>query len=198
MTFMFGLVIVGNVVDNVSQPRWVILFLQISLGVCWVLTGTIVHFNETHFKDHSKESEFSHDIRLTYLNNLMVAQLLGSGVVIINILQVSNWFTQRHINKMLALFLMTQFAGYITPLEVNSHLYDSVQPTVYWVCGGVMLLISIVDKYSFAFHPLQKNIFLDQEDQLIGEEEKQKESNEGQETASSSLHDSHRSTTEQN
>ena len=107
MTFMFGLVIVGNVVDNVSQPRWVILFLQVSLGVCWVLTGTIVHFNETHFEEHSKESEFSHDIRLTYLNNLMVAQLLGSGVVIINILQVSNWFTQRHINKMLALFLMT-------------------------------------------------------------------------------------------
>ena len=27
MTFMFGLVVIGNVVDNVSQPKWVILFL---------------------------------------------------------------------------------------------------------------------------------------------------------------------------
>ena len=61
-----------------------------------------------------------------------------------------------------------------------------------------MLLISIVDKYSFAFHPLQKNIFLDQEDQLIGEEEKQKDTNDGQETVSSSLHDSHRSSSEPN
>ena len=73
MTFMLGLVIIGNVVDNVSQPRLVILFLQISLGVCWVLTGTIVHFNETLYKAHSRHSEFSHDIRLSYLNNLMVA-----------------------------------------------------------------------------------------------------------------------------
>ena len=84
----------------------------------------------------------------------MVAQILGSGIVIICILQISNWFTQRHTNKMLALFLLTQFAGYMTPTEWIHELYDSVHSVVYFCCSGGMILISIADKYMFAFHPL--------------------------------------------
>lgn len=42
MTFMFGLLVIGNVTDNISQPRWVILFMQIVLGIIWILTGILV------------------------------------------------------------------------------------------------------------------------------------------------------------
>lgn len=41
---------------------------------------------------------------------------MGSGIVVISIVQLSNWFTQRHINKVLAFYLMSQIAGYQTPL----------------------------------------------------------------------------------
>lgn len=80
-----------------------------------------------------------------FLNNLMVAQLVASGVVIISILQISNWFTQRNINKVLALFLLSQFAGYMTPVDWVSQLYDAVTPIVYYCCGVGMLVITIVD-----------------------------------------------------
>ena len=62
---------------------------------------------------------------------------------------------------MLALFLMMQFAGYLTPVDWIVRLYDSVHPIIYWCCGVGMLIISMIDRYVFAFHPLEKNIFLD-------------------------------------
>lgn len=54
----------------------------------------------------------------------------------------------------------------MTPMDWIVTLYDSVHPVVYWSSGAGMLVISMVDRYVFAFHPLQKNIFLDQEDQM--------------------------------
>jgi len=88
---------------------------------------------------------------------------MGAGVVIICILQLSNWFTQKHINKVISLFLLTQIAGYKTPLHYIHPLFDSVGPLIYWIGAVMIILISIVDYYAFAFHPLQKNIFLDQD-----------------------------------
>jgi len=54
MTFMLGLIIVGNVVDNVSQPKWVAIFLQLALGVSWFLTGCIV-YQALHDEKHDSE-----------------------------------------------------------------------------------------------------------------------------------------------
>jgi len=49
----------------------------------------------------------------------------------------------------------------MTPVNWITELYDSVQPTVYYCCGAGMLVITVVDQFVFALHPLQKNIFLD-------------------------------------
>lgn len=78
-----------------------------------------------------------------------------------SIMQLSNWFTSQHINKVLTIFLMMQFFGYMTPMYFIEELQWSVNPIVYFFCGGGMGLISILDHYFFAFHPLEKNIFLD-------------------------------------
>lgn len=80
-----------------------------------------------------------------------------------SIMQLSNWFTSQHINKVLTIFLVTQFAGYMTPMSFIENLDWSVKPLVYFACGGGIILISILDHYLFAFHPLEKNIFLDQD-----------------------------------
>lgn len=51
---------------------------------------------------------------------------MASEIVIIGILQISNWFTKKHVNKMLALYFMAQFAGYMTPLNFIEALGYSV------------------------------------------------------------------------
>jgi len=43
MTFLFGLIIIGNILDNVSQPKWVLIFLQLTLCLTWSATGGIVY-----------------------------------------------------------------------------------------------------------------------------------------------------------
>ena len=82
-------------------------------------------------------------------------------MTVISVLQLSNWFTQKHCNKMLALLFLSEFTGYITPLNFIADLEWSVRPVIFWVGGSFMVLISILEWFIFAFHPLQKNIFLD-------------------------------------
>lgn len=79
MTFLFGVIIVGNVVDNVSHPKWVALFLQITLGVSWCLTGGIVN-KAAAFAKIPPSYKGAVDV------NFNLSQLMGSGIVIISIL----------------------------------------------------------------------------------------------------------------
>ena len=50
----------------------------------------------------------------------------------------------------------------MTPLEWIETLFYSVQPHIYWTCGLCISLITVLEWFFFAFHPLEKNIFLDQ------------------------------------
>ena len=54
MTFMFGLVVFGNLIDNVSRPKNVLIIFQMALSVCWILTGVLVtnRANEFDPTDH--------------------------------------------------------------------------------------------------------------------------------------------------
>ena len=64
---------------------------------------------------------------------------------------------------MLALYTMSQFAGYMTPLNWIPSLYYSVNPIIYWSLATGILIATVLDWFVFAFHPLQKNIFIDQD-----------------------------------
>ena len=55
---------------------------------------------------------------------------------------------------MLALLFLSEFTGYITPLNFIADLEWSVKPVVFWVGGSFMVLISILEWFIFAFHPL--------------------------------------------
>ena len=50
MTFLFGLIIIGNVIDNVSNPKWVCIFLQATLGMTWIITGFLVLVEEDDYE----------------------------------------------------------------------------------------------------------------------------------------------------
>ena len=45
MTYMFGLVVFGNLIDNISKPKFVLIICQVILGICWILTGFILHWS---------------------------------------------------------------------------------------------------------------------------------------------------------
>ena len=45
MAFLFGYIIVGNVVDNIAVPKKLAIILQVTLGVTWCFTGTVVELS---------------------------------------------------------------------------------------------------------------------------------------------------------
>ena len=93
-----------------------------------------------------------------------LAQIAAAGIVIINILQVYNWFNEKYINTMIGFYFLAQFLGYMVPLPVlNSGGYWAAQPECYYVAGSAMIFLGVLDHWTFSFNPLQKNIFLDKE-----------------------------------
>ena len=41
LSLLLGLVLFGNIADNLSQPRTLMLFTQISLSIYWTFTGLL-------------------------------------------------------------------------------------------------------------------------------------------------------------
>ena len=38
-----------------------------------------------------------------------------------------------------------------------------MHPKIYWILAGGIFLVSLIDWFVFAMHPLEKNIFIDQD-----------------------------------
>ena len=87
--------------------------MQLGLAVAWTYSGLVVFFA---LRSDEEEFAYGNNWKSAVLLNLNLAQILAAGVVIANILQITNWFQQKHINKILAIYLGSQFAGYQTPL----------------------------------------------------------------------------------
>ena len=48
LSLLLGLVLFGNIADNLSQPRRLMLFTQISLSVYWTSTGLLAKLYINH------------------------------------------------------------------------------------------------------------------------------------------------------
>ena len=44
IAFLFGLLLVGNIIDNTPTPKSMAIILQFSLAVVWIFTGGIVNY----------------------------------------------------------------------------------------------------------------------------------------------------------
>lgn len=42
LSFLFGLSIFGNLVDNMSQPKALIVYAQLALSLYWIYTGIVI------------------------------------------------------------------------------------------------------------------------------------------------------------
>ena len=96
LAFLFGMLIVGNVVDNVATPRTLVIVLQLGLAFCWFINGWEL---EIALKEESC-NEFKDA-------NGDLAELFSAGVILTNTIQVYNWFSRKYIQIILiGYFLM--------------------------------------------------------------------------------------------
>ena len=156
MTFIFGFLVAGNIVDNISTPKILAIILQLSLSFTWISTGFVLYI--VAIDGHHCPKDF----HSTHIGTL--SQVCASGIVLINILQVYNWASKRYIQLLLIIYFLQQFIGYITPLYLEPSCDFAAHPFWYWLSGAVMLGLAVLDYWVFYFNPLQNNIFLDQEE----------------------------------
>ena len=86
-SFLFGVLLVGNILDNIPNPKTLALTLQILVAFAWILTGIHVTYA---LKKNCDSALFIGSIE-------MISEIFASGVVLINIVQVYNWFSKRYI-----------------------------------------------------------------------------------------------------
>lgn len=68
-SLIFGLLLIGNTLDNLAAPKWIAIGSQVSLATFWVLTGGIVQYDVAH-PGHYEEGRVRGVDSLTSLANL--------------------------------------------------------------------------------------------------------------------------------
>ena len=41
---MIGVLVIGNIIDNVSTPKYLSIAIQFSLAITWLLTSAVVYY----------------------------------------------------------------------------------------------------------------------------------------------------------
>ena len=90
----------------------------------------------------------------SFIKLVGMAQLFAAGQILINLLQVYNWFKRKQICTMLALYFIAQFLAYLTPAQMDQRVYWACQPIWYYIGGGVFIVLGILDCWAFQFNPL--------------------------------------------
>ena len=45
-SYMIGVLVIGNIIDNVSTPKYLSIAIQFSLAITWFSTGALVYYIE--------------------------------------------------------------------------------------------------------------------------------------------------------
>lgn len=126
-----------------------------ALAVIWVLTAVWIKVNK--YKTDQKPD----DSIIFYLMNS--AQLASTGIILISILQIYNWFSDRSICTMMSIYISAELLGYLTPTPVSQiQGSDVTNPIYYFTFAGVYLILAFVDCFAFQYMPSKLGIYIDQ------------------------------------
>ena len=83
------------------------------------------------------------------LNISYTIQFLGTGIYLVILLQVFNWFPTRSIHWIMALWTMSQGFGAVTNITIEEKdNYKKLFPL-----SAVFILLAVVDYHFFRMHP---------------------------------------------
>ncbi len=76
LSFLLGVLLAGNLLDNISNPRTFTLVLQLLLAISWILTGIHVTFAIPRGCDS-----------VLFIGSIeMIGEIFASGIVLISII----------------------------------------------------------------------------------------------------------------
>ena len=156
LTFALSLLFFGNLVDNLrGRQKHMIITLEVAFGIINLSQAGIEYYVYKVMDWESKtEKEICVNVILVCNHTRIV---LGTGVYLILLLQVFNWFPSRMIHQMMALWTMAQALGFITWILMDTNMEWIKECVV----GSIFILIAIFDCFYFRMYPAQENIFVE-------------------------------------
>ena len=150
IAYLIGVMIVGNLVDNIGNPKRLMVGLSFSLAFFWLSLGVYLSVIDPNC---SLQNSYP-------LGG--VGEILSSSIVLIDILQLYNWFGKKHVQLVLLTYFAFQFLGYLTPIKYVKKCDWSATSGWCYLFGGLMVAVAALECKFYYFSPLMKNIFLDQ------------------------------------
>ena len=102
------MLLAGNIIDNIGNPKTFILGTQIVLSIFWLASGFFLSFSQKH----------GCQLLVPEVSPMGgVSEILSAAIVLTSILQLYNWFSKRYIQVVLIIYFLMQFLGYLTPVK---------------------------------------------------------------------------------
>mmetsp|Transcript_29851 Transcript_29851/g.37018 ORF Transcript_29851/g.37018 Transcript_29851/m.37018 type:complete len:202 (+) Transcript_29851:1-606(+) len=152
-TYVFACLFFGNLIDNHNEQnhhRRMIIISSLVFGSLCLLKAWLemLWLDNLDGRAMLRQCLKSVDYGL---------QFTGTGVYMIVLLQVFNWFAARRIHWVMALWTMTQGLGTITWIVIDRR-YNYIKLLI---IGPCFILLALYDYFFFTMHPAQENIFVE-------------------------------------
>ena len=107
ITSLVGFMLAGNIVDNIGNPYRLMVGLSFLQAIFWIMSG---FYLDVINPDCSIENKYP-------MGGL--SEIISSAIVLIDILQLYNWFSQKYIQAVLILYFAFQYLSYVTPIDYS-------------------------------------------------------------------------------
>ena len=88
--------------------------------------------------------------------------MASTGIILISILKIYNWFSDRNICTVMSIYISAELLGYLTPTPLAIVQGSEVTtPKLYFGLAGVYIALAILDCFVFQYMPSKLGIYID-------------------------------------
>jgi hypothetical protein len=180
LTFSFSYLLVGQLIDNTMRVKQIFVLMECCFAI-WVLAiASTAYFQRSVF------NQPDNGLWQVWNYYLLPTDLFFVGAIqLIQTIQLFNWFSKRRIGTIMGCFMGIQTLGmilrfYLTdsfddfPDEnsaadnaINKSNFFKQNGNICMVIGYSFIVIAIFDMYQFFFHPLEKNVTVNLNDNKL-------------------------------
>ena len=133
-----------------------IVACDVCLGVSWIIFGLINRIDKQEDKHRSQ--------LIFYW--ICITQVFAAATILLNVLQIYNWFSFRRVSLMLAMYFLVDLIGkYIQDaFDKNPFFTDSY---IDFIFGVVFVVWGAIDYFTFCFQPAALNVYIDQRQSFL-------------------------------
>lgn len=150
LTFLLAYIVAGNLIDNVQSQKAMIVTCDICLGLSWIVFGLINRIDK---------QEDRHRSQLIFYW-ICITQIFAATTILLNVLQIYNWFSFRRVSLMLAVYFLVDLVGkYIQDAFAKNPFFR--HSGIDFIFGVVFVICGVVDYFTFCFQPAALNVYID-------------------------------------